>query len=123
MGAVFGAETLDRNHIAWLERILPPALAVNHVRGPALEGPVHHFAVLALHVDIEVYMRIHELHLGHGPGQREGTVFVELDRESVVGGNGGRQRENEKGQAQNGGPPGIQNRTSKNGWYLAFLYN
>src|ERR1700687_6128008 len=50
MRAILGAKSLDRHHIARLQRVLSPALPVDHVRRAALESPVHHFAVLACHI-------------------------------------------------------------------------
>src|SRR5882672_12789166 len=68
MGTVPGPKALDRDHISGLHRILSPALPVEHVRRAALQRPVHHLAVLAFHIHIQIDVGVHELHLGNYSG-------------------------------------------------------
>ena len=96
MRPVLGAKTFDRHHVARLQRVLSPALAVNHVRRPALKGPVHDFAVLALHIHVKINVRIHELHLRDGSGKRERIILVELHGKSVMRKNGRREARKRK---------------------------
>src|SRR5579872_3722502 len=82
--AVFRPKSLHGDHVARLQRVLPPALPVNHVWRAALERPVHYLAVLALHVHIKIDVGIHEFHFGNGAGEGDGTILVEIYREAVM---------------------------------------
>src|SRR5580693_935266 len=84
MRTVFRAKTLDRHHVARLQSVFAPSLTVNDVRRSTLECPVHHFAVLAFHIQIKIDVRVHELHFRNSSSEREGAILVEFDGESVM---------------------------------------
>src|SRR5690606_30805270 len=75
----------DGYRVARFQRLAAPALANEHVRREALEAPLGNGAVLTLHLDREVNVRIDPFHARDGAGQRHGLLAVEDRGERVVG--------------------------------------
>src|SRR5260370_15412680 len=104
MRTVAGAKTLGREHVPRLDGVFTPALPVKNVRRTALEGPIHYFAARVLDVEIEIDVRIHELHFRDGSGKRQRLAVVKFNAESVVRHNGRRGEEcRRKGQGREEG--------------------
>src|SRR3990167_6614672 len=79
-----GGEALHRDRFADLQRVAAPALAPELVRRAAFDGVVDEGAVGLLDVDVEVDVRVLELHLRDRAGERDRLAGVELRGKRMV---------------------------------------